>query len=259
MSKKLAEGIKTLVLDVKFGSGAFMESYEKAAELAKQLKSIGENNNLSVTALITSMNQPLGRFSGNTLEIKECLDILKNKSCVHDNHDFYHDTRELSLQLAAHALKNAKEIPFKKAYSECVEALTSGAAYKKFIQLSVAQGAIFDAKTDIFSFVKDKEPIFKQDILSPKNGFIDSIDVKALGYLNIELGAGRKKLTDKIDPSVGFEMKSYLGKKVLKGESLLSIYARSEKKLRSVEKSFVKAFMIKEKSPPQETLIHQVL
>ena len=257
MSKKLAEGIKVLVLDVKFGSGAFMESYEQAKDLALQLKHIGESQNLKVAVLLTNMNQPLGRFSGNVLEVKECIDILQNKNYVYEGRDLYKETRELSLQLAVHALKTVKNISFEEAFSLCAEALSSGKAYDKFVELCLMQGA--ECNSEGLVLVSKGAEVVTKDILSTESGFLQAIDVKALGYLNVELGAGRKKVTDVVDPEVGFEMKSFLGQKIKKGDSLLTIYARSQDSISFLENRFLKAFSIGKIPLKTKPLIAEVL
>ena len=141
LSKKLAEGLTGLVLDVKWGSGAFMKDLEDARKLATLLKAIGQKNDLAVRALLTNMNQPLGRFAGNALEVKECVDIMESKTCEQNGRDLYADTRELSLQLSAHMLIMAglfSKVDEASAHAE--KLLSSGAARAAFDEFLADQG-----------------------------------------------------------------------------------------------------------------------
>lgn len=219
MSKKLAEGIDGLVLDIKVGSGAFMKTMPEALSLAKGLKNIGLMANKKMSVIITNMNQPLGRYCGNILEIKECIDILKNrdfKSCQ--------DTRELSIRLAAEMIflsghfKNLNE-----CLKLCEQKLVNGEAYRKFEQLVIAHGGSLDELP---------EPKHSLLISSPENGYIKSFNAEQFGLLNIQLKAGRSKSDDQLDYTSGIEIKAKIGDKVSNKDILFVLYGNDLKLLK---------------------------
>lgn len=255
LSKKACEDLRALVLDVKFGSGAFMPSYEDSKKLALALKKAGENLGISITAVLSNMNQPLGRFSGNALEIKECLDILNNKKCPEHDYDFYHSTKELSLQLSAHMLCSIKtNMSFSEAYKECTKVLASGLALKKFNEILSAQGC-----PNNFSAKQLISAPHNYEVLSQEEGYIKSMDTKSLGFLNIKLGAGRKKLSDKLDYSVGFEMRSYIGQYIKKGQSLIKLHLNNKEQGPELEQQFRQSFQFTKELVQEEDLIKEVL
>ena len=217
MSKKLAEGIDGLVLDVKFGSGAFMKTLDEARALAKGLMSIGKGQNKKVVALLTSMNEPLGRFAGNAWEVFECLEIMKNKSFINDDKiDLYADTRELSLQLSAHMIHlSGKTVNLQQAYDLAKEALVSGRALAVFEKMCVKQSGKLD------SLVLSKKSI---PIYSACEGYLSSMNVEKIGIAGILLKAGRKATSDIIVPTSGIEFHKKLGAPVKKGDTLFTIH-----------------------------------
>jgi pyrimidine-nucleoside phosphorylase len=211
MSKKLAEGADGLVLDVKWGSGAFMKSLEDSERLAISLQKIAHDAGKKCTALITDMNQPLGRYAGNSLEAFECIEILRGQE-----HRLYSDTRELSLALSAHmVLLSEKAGGYEEAFELCEKQLRSGAAFSKFEEMVKVQGGHLD-----------KLPISKnsQDILASADGFIESFKTEKIGIAGIALKAGRAKAEDKIEPTAGFEFYKKIGDPVKKGEKLFTIF-----------------------------------
>lgn len=254
MSKKLAEGIRGLVLDVKFGSGAFMKSLEKAEQLANLLKLTGEKNNLDVRVVFSNMDQPLGRFVGNGLEVRECLDIMSNKTFLEDGHDFYANTRDLSLILAGYMihLANLSETP-EKGLDIANEMLQSGKALKKFEELAHRQCC-----TNINPNTEAKH---KFAVVSPSGGYISTMDCEQIGFSSILLGAGRFKTTDVIDHSSGIEINCYLGQKINKGHVLAYLYTNKPDVLEAVSENILKAVKISAKKdetmPPP--LISKVL
>lgn len=197
MSKKLAEGIDGLVLDVKAGSGAFMKTIKDARKLADTMIEIGRGMGKKVTALITDMNQPLGNTVGNILEIKECIEVLKGGGPE--------DTKKLTFILADHMFRLAG-----RKFSR--EFLENGSAYKKFLEMVEAQGGRLPDK---FPEARIQEPV-----PAPKGGYINRIDTQELGFACNELGAGRITLDTKIDYTAGLIIKRKLGDKVRKGEPL---------------------------------------
>ncbi|MBE8162422.1 MAG: thymidine phosphorylase [Bdellovibrionaceae bacterium] len=255
LSKKACEDLKALVLDVKFGSGAFMQNYKDSKRLAIALKKAGEKFGMKITALLTNMNQPLGRFSGNALEVKECFDILNNQTCIEKDYDFYQPTKELSLQLSAHMLSlTLPNTSVEQGYKKCKHALESGLALQKFNALLVAQGC---KKTFLPNQLPQAKCHYK--ITSTEEGFVESINTRSLGFLNIALGAGRKAITDKIDYAVGFEMHCYIGQYVKKGQSLMRLHLNKEEQGKELEEQFRQAFQFSKTEVQEEPLIKEIL
>lgn len=208
MSKKLAEGIDALVLDVKFGSGAFMKTQDAAEALARMLGKVGVRAGLKMSALITSMEQPLGRWAGNGPEVRECLDILQGKPEAAD----CGDTRALSVELAGHMICLGGEAPtWKDGVLKAEEFLSSGKAFEKFEQVCHAQGG--DLK-------RLPTAAHHKIVLSAKEGFIQRFDTESLGWAGVTLGAGRKRSQDPVDPTAGFRIHCKVGEPVGKGPNL---------------------------------------
>ena len=252
MSKKLAEGISSLVLDVKMGSGAFMKTQQDAEALAKSLISIGVDNLVNTVALVTNMDQPLGKFVGNALEIQECLDILKGKTNEENGFDFYQDTRDLSLELAAQMIycsKNASSLQNARQLAQ--EALENGKAYSVFEDLCRRQGGI-----DLSQLPASNSKI---DIMSEKNGFIDHINVEKIGLASILLGAGRKTKEDSIDPSAGIEIHFKHGFKKTKGEKLFTVYFSGDRPVEDVKELLLESLSFSNQKPQTLPLIYKVL
>lgn len=216
MSKKLAEGIDGLVLDVKYGSGAFMKTSVLAEELATKLMSIAQGYGKKVTALLTNMDQPLGRFAGNSLEVEECVAIMKNEKFIGRNgYDLYEDTRELSLQLSAHMLylSGAAKTP-EACYDLAVETLVSGKAMAKFEELCHIHGG---------DLSKLPRPKYEIPILAEKSGFIHGFNTESIGVAGILIKAGRAQTTDIIVPTAGIEFHGKIGDEVQAGEPVFTL------------------------------------
>ena len=211
LSKKIAEGIDGLVLDVKYGNGAFMKTPEEAEKLARLLVEVAKLYGKKVSALLTDMSQPLGRYAGNALEVLECLDILRN---VRD--PLFEDTRSLSLNLSAEMLMlSGGYKTFDDALAAAEEALVSGRALKKFEMICQVQGGDL-AKLAI---AKHRLPV-----LSKIEGFITHFETESIGYTGVALKAGRLRFEDKIDPAAGIEFHKKLGDAVQKGEVVFTVH-----------------------------------
>lgn len=237
MSKKLAEGLTGLVLDVKFGSGAFMKTLEDATALAQSLGDIGKLQGLKVHALLTNMNQPLGRYIGNALEVQECVDIMENKTYVADGIDLYADTRELTVKLAGHMffLGEISASP-KEGATLAENLLRSGAVYQKFMELVKLQGGTWPIKLT-------KTPIV-HSISANRDGYVESIDGEQLGLAAIQLGAGRARAEDKIHYESGIEMLIKVGSRVKKDQPLCHLHSFTKENLSSAEKIISAAIKI---------------
>ena len=220
MSKKLAEGIDGLVLDVKWGNGAFLKSLPEAKDLADHLLEIGRHHGLNTTAVISNMNQPLGRLIGNGLEMEEVLAILKSEGCYGFGlHDFQ-DTIDLSLELAGAMIWLGGKAPNTDAgITIAKEILESGAAFEKFKEVALAHGG------DIEGIVKAKSSL---DVIAEDSGFITAMDTEEIGMKLIHLKAGRTRKGDAIDPTAGLMLQKKIGDYVEKGESIGRIFATDE-------------------------------
>ncbi len=215
MSKKLAEGIGALVLDVKFGSGAFMKTLEAAETLANKLMEIGTAHGKRVAALLTNMEQPLGRFIGNALEMGECFAILKGEDYL--GRSDFSDTKELSLELAGTMVwLGGKANDAEEGLKLAEEALRSGRAWEMFSKLCKAQGGDLE---------KLPSPKTRVDVLSEKEGFVGALETEKIGLAALALGAGRLKTNDAVDFTAGIEVHRKLGDEVRKGEKLYTLYA----------------------------------
>lgn len=252
MSKKLAEDLDGLVLDVKFGSGAFMKSINSARELALSLQGIGKGAGKKVTALLTNMNQPLGALIGNGLETTECLEILSGQKRINTNGlDLYEDCRELSLILASHMiLLGGKASTLESARTLANEALQSGRALNIFRDVCRAQGGNIEG-------IPSAKVI--KSIAAEKEGYIAGFDGEKIGMLGIKLGAGRAKTTDIIDPASGFEIHYKLGEKIRANDVLWTVYASNESSIDAIKQELLDTVTIADKKPENHTLVHEVL
>jgi pyrimidine-nucleoside phosphorylase len=251
MSKKLAEGIRGLVLDVKFGSGAFMKTVEDATALATGLIEIGKHRGVKVRALLTNMNQPLGRYVGNALEVEECLQILRQESTDICALNDLHDCQEVTLRLAGEMIwLGDKASDPEEGYAMAVDILKSGQALTAFEAMVARQGG------DLKSLPKAQ---FRRTWKAPQAGYIKAVDVEKMGLAAIELGAGRLKVTDTIDPVAGLFVHRKPGDKVEAGDPIVTMFASSEKHFDSAEKTLAAAHEFSLNSVPQRELIERVL
>lgn len=248
MSKKLAEGIGGLVLDVKFGSGAFMKTLETAEQLADGLMAIGAAHGKKVAALLTRMEEPLGRFVGNALEIGECLAILKGETYL-GRRDFA-DCRELSLELSAQMLwLSGRAATPEDGMKLASESLDSGRAYEYFEKICRAQGG------DLRTLPLAKTRV---DVLAPEDGFVAKFNCERIGIAGITLGAGRKLATDAVEPTAGIEVHRKIGEPVRRGEKMFTLYGawdREDGRFREAEKTLLEATTISLQNPQVSPLI----
>ena len=211
MSKKLAEGLDALVLDVKFGSGAFMKTLEEARALAQSMVDVGTQLGVKSTALLSDMNQPLGRMVGNAIEVDESLDVLRGEGPE--------DVRSLTLQLGAEVLVSAGSCEdHETALAKLSDALDRGDAYERFDEMVSAQKGDLDAHRTVAP---------AHDLVAARDGFIESVDAEVLGYAVIELGGGRKVQGDAIDHATGLEMLLRIGDEVEAGQPLVRVFAKA--------------------------------
>ncbi len=214
LSKKAAEGISGLVLDIKTGSGAFMKKQSDAERLAKSLVTAGKELGLRVRALITDMSQPLGRAVGHTLEILECIDVLSGAGPE--------DLRDLTVELAAHMLLlGGKSKSLAAARVVAHRALQNGAALQKFREMCLAQGARIDVTRHREALTVSPQTAI---VSATKTGTVAKIDTRELGMALVDLGGGRKKTTDTVDTTVGYLLHAKIGTAVRKQDPLLTVH-----------------------------------
>lgn len=221
MCKKLAAGAQAIVLDVKTGSGAFMKTLDEARTLADLMSNIGELAGREVVTLLSDMNQPLGRAVGNSLEVIEAIETLKDGGPT--------DFREHCLHISAHMLvlgKRAKDLDEGRAMAE--KSIEAGSAFEKFRVLVQAQGGDVSYADDPSRFPRAK---FIEVVTAPRSGFVSQVQARSVGEAAVTLGAGRAKKSDAVDHAVGFVIHKKIGDKVEKGEPLFTIHANDENKL----------------------------
>ena len=214
LSKKVASGAHALVMDVKCGSGAFMDTPDRARTLARGLVDVGRALGRPVRAVITDMNQPLGRLIGNSMEVIEAIDCLKGGGPA--------DVRDLTLELAGEMLALGGKVPDAVAgKATATAALEDGRAWARFREMVIAQGGDVSAVDD-----PSKLPVPPDHLDFPayRSGYLSSIDVRSVGNSTVVLGAGRARTTDRIDPSVGMEVLARIGDRVKRGQPLVRIF-----------------------------------
>jgi pyrimidine-nucleoside phosphorylase len=249
MSKKLAEGVDALVLDVKVGNGAFMKKQVDARRLAQSMVGIGRRMDKKVQALITDMNQPLGYAVGNALEIMEASQTLQNAGPS--------DLTKLSLELAArmiHLGKKAGSLDDARRMAE--KHLVDGSAYKKFKQVVAAQGGNPQA-LDKFELLPNATGM--REITSPRGGYVSQIDAEDIGVASNMIGAGRDKKEDSIDPAVGIILEVKVGEKIDAGSVLCRLYYTKEDRVEEAADMVEDAFRISGQKPDERELILEVV
>jgi pyrimidine-nucleoside phosphorylase len=249
MSKKLAEGIDALVLDVKTGSGAFMAKEEDAIRLAEQMVDTARRMGKKCVALLTDMDQPLGRMAGHSNEVMESIEVLKGKGPA--------DLRELSLELSAwmfHLGERTQSVDEGRGLAE--EMVASGKALESFRECIRLQGG--DARVvDDYSVMPAAK--FETDIASSKAGYVVATRCRDFGVALAMLEGGRNRKEDVIDPAVGLEFHKRIGDRVEAGEKLVTIRYNSEAKFAEVRKLIENGFILGEQEPLLPPLIRQVI
>jgi pyrimidine-nucleoside phosphorylase len=249
MSKKLAEGVDALVLDVKVGSGAFMKKQVDARRLAQAMVGIGRRMDKKVQALITDMSQPLGFAVGNALEIMEASQTLQNAGPA--------DLTKLCIELAArmiHLGKKAASLDEARRIAE--QHLVDGSGYRKFKQVVAAQGGNPQA-LDKFELLPNATGM--REITSPRAGYVSSIAAQDIGSASNMIGAGRERKEDAIDPAVGIILEVKVGEKVDAGSILCRVYYTKEDHVEEAAEMVEDAFRISSQKPDERELILEVV
>jgi len=234
MSKKLAEGIDGLVLDVKTGNGAFMESLEDSIALAKSMVSIGRQLGKRMIALITRMDQPLGNAVGNAVEVAECVACLMGQGPA--------DLMEVSLELAAEMVFMGElASDMDDARKRCLKTIEDGSALDRFRKVVAAQGGDPRVAEDPNIM---PQPLSKHDIPATRSGFVSALAARPIGHATMLLGAGRARVDSRIDPAVGVILHKKVGDPVRQGEPLCTLLVNDEHALDTAKNLIQEAFSI---------------
>ena len=284
MSKKLAESLNALVLDVKVGSGAFMPTYDLSRQLAQLMVATGEREGTRTVALLTSMDEPLGRFSGNWCEVRECVDILRAPLDGKARHPMSRDLIALSnilsgwmLHLAGHAKTPEAGAILADQY------LQSGAAYKAWLKIIAAQGgdiSVFESpntptllSSRSAASLPSREVLlssrsaaegsasrpFSTQLLAPTSGYLSSMDCKEVGWAVQRLGAGRAKPGDPVSATAGIEVHAKLGDRVTAGQPLVTLFTDTEAQLAEPLAMLTATYLVTSEPPQLKPLIREVI
>jgi pyrimidine-nucleoside phosphorylase len=249
MSKKLAEGLDALVLDVKVGNGAFMKRQVDARRLAQMMVGIGRRMDKRVQALITDMNQPLGYAVGNALEVMEASQTLQNAGPA--------DLTRLCIELAARMIYLAKKAPsLEEARRLAEKKLVDGSGYQKFKQAVEAQGGNPQA-LDKFELLPNATGM--REVTSPRSGYVSLIKAEDIGLASNMIGAGRDRKEDIVDPAVGVILEVKVGEKVEAGSVLCRLYYTKEDRVEEAAEMVEDAFRISGHKPDERELILEVV
>ena len=249
MSKKIASGANKIVIDVTVGSGAFMKTIEEARKLAKQMIEIGKLANRETVCILTNMDEPLGNAVGNTLEVIETVEFLKD--------NMPEDLKHVVFELANYMIKlSGKCQDDENNKKEILEAIQNGKAYNKFLELIQNQGG------DI-SYLENLDKLEKanyiENVVAEEDGYVQSINAQTVGELACYLGAGRIKKEDEIDNTVGIVMNTKVGERVTKGKILATIHANDKVKLEKVKSKLLQTIKIEDIYKEKQKAILEII
>jgi pyrimidine-nucleoside phosphorylase/thymidine phosphorylase len=249
MSKKLAEGIDGLVLDVKVGDGAFMKNQEDAVFLAKLMVETGQRMGKQVVALLTNMDQPLGRMVGNALEVEECLQVLRGEGPE--------DLRRLCLELCGWMFQlGGVKASVEEGKKLAAEIIVSGRGLEKFRDMVTAQGG--DARV-IDDPARLRQARHTGMVLAEQDGFVTAIQCERLGRASMALGGGREKKEDSVDPAVGLMLHKKLGDRVARGEPLCAACYNDPARMAAAAPLLQGSFRIGGEPPAVPPLVHRLI
>lgn len=251
MSKKLASGADSIVLDIKQGSGAFMKDEASAKKLAEEMIGIGKKLGRTVSAFISDMSQPLGKAVGNSLEVIEAIEVLKGRG----PEDIARLAKEIAAEMVYLAHKN-EGMTRVEAMKQVESSITEGLALKKLAEMIEGQGGNPKVVEDYSLF---KQPKLTYSVLAKREGYVYEFDTELIGLIAMKLGAGRSKIEDEIDYSAGLVLNKKIGDRVEKGEELAILYTDKEGELSEAEELFHKAMVIREdKVKAPELILHVI-
>jgi pyrimidine-nucleoside phosphorylase len=248
MSKKLAAGARSIVLDVKVGNGAFMKNLDDARLLAQKMVAIGKANGRNMYAVLSNMNIPLGNTVGNALEVKEAIAVLRGEGPE--------DLKELCVVLSSYMLSSALGEDTEITRKKCERALSDGSAFRKFKEMVEAQGgdiAYIDHPE------KFTEAQYSVEIKAPISGYITEMDCEKIGKTATLLGAGREKKSDTIDMSAGIVMMKKTSDYVEKDEIIAVLYTNRKEKTQEAAEAYLCALTFGDEKPMGEALIYEIL
>jgi pyrimidine-nucleoside phosphorylase len=249
MGKKLAEGIDALVLDVKTGSGAFMKKIEDAEYLASLMVETGTRMGKQVVALITDMEQPLGRTAGNAMEVVECIEVLSGAGPK--------DLRELCLELSSWMFLLGGRVTSRDAGMQLAqEMIASGRARDTFREIVRQQGGDIRVVDEPSRLARAKH---KHEVVAPRGGYLAGVECEQLGIACVLLGGGREKKEDSIDPAVGIEFHHRLGDAVERGAPLATLHYNSDARLEEARSLVEASYRLAGQPPAPRPLIHKVI
>ena len=242
MSKKIAEGIDGLVLDIKIGNGAFMRTLAKGKQLGNLLKYVGEKFNVTTNVVYSNMDQPLGKTAGMWCEINESIQALKGNGAI----DLMDVVFELGNKLIIDSgLTDTRS----KATEMQIQCIDSGNAYDKFEEMVFNQGGYIEEISEL------NEPLFSKKVISEKNGFIKSFDTTALGWAAVQMGCGRINKNDNLDNTAGIAFNAKVGDQVNKGDSIMQCFGSDENKLDQAYSQLKETFQIAEEKVESQAMI----
>lgn len=244
MSKKLAAGAKSIVLDVKVGSGAFLKTEEQGRKLAGLMTEIGRRCGRNVAALLTDMDVPLGMHVGNALEVREAAEVLKGRGSA--------DLAEVCKALAAHLVSMAREIPVPEAEKLVTETIASGKAFLAMKEWISAQGGDAEALEDYSRLPQAK---VSWELRAPRAGHLHAMDAQAVGEASAILGAGRTKKEDPIDYAAGIVLAKKTGDAAAEGETLATFYTDRPETIGEAAKRYLGALRWGDAPPQRKNLI----
>lgn len=249
VSKKIASGANHIVLDVKYGSGAFIKTPEEAQKLSEVMVEVGKRLNRNICAVISSMNQPLGRAVGNSVEIQEVIEFLKG--------NMESDLKEITYTLCQTAFEKAGKFTSKEeAYKYLDELITSGKALEKFREIVKSQGG---DDSIIEDYTKLPQASIKYEVKATKDGYVKNIDALKVAKACKNLGAGRDKKSDPIDYSAGIYLTQKYGEPVCSGETIAVIYTNKEDTIKGAEELILDAFEISDEEQKITSLIYKII
>ncbi len=250
LSKKIASGLKTLVLDVKVGNGSFNSTLEIARDLSNSLVRVAKGAGLKCEAILTDMNQVLGKSAGHRLEVIECINFLINQ-------EKEPRLMNITYELVASILMMSHNLSKQEALKKIDTVISNGAAAEKFEKMV---GALGGASNILSSYNTQLEiKAFKKDICVKQSGYIQKIKTRDLGLVLIQLGGGRKQVTDKINFNVGYDNVLGVGDKVDASTPLLTLYYHSDKDFENVSKKIEECFLIGDEEVSNHSDIYEVI
>ncbi len=253
MSKKLAEGLDALVLDVKTGNGATMTEIDRSRRLANEMVKTGKAFNVDTRAFITDMSQPLGQYVGNALEVYECIKLMKGEGSDHMDRSL-----QLSKELVSQMIVLAGIAPdHESAFLKLEEALSSGRAFEKFVMNVELQGGDTSVCDDPEALIDGS--LERRDIVASRAGFVSEIDTLGIGNTVSEIGGGRTRTKDKIDPKVGYSHEAGIGTRVKAGDKLGSVFCRKPSDAEFAVEKLTAAYTIGENFVERPDLVLEII